>query len=1281
MKRLRLYPFLAFFIAACGGQSCSCLKPIKGGFPTDGRRHENAYQIRVTQGALDYLSANGKALVSSLLGTMGSAVTVPASCGGNGNEICCLNGAPQTCKIDLGIQSFSLTPTPPSTLAAVLTTQLKSEMPIPVTIKEGLTLHCYLKIDTTMSTTAHKDIDIAPTINFSVDTTTDLTSITVDTKINNLDASMLSLTGQSILDDISCGAADLFKGLFLSTLQTQLQDQISKTANDAFCAKCMTQADCDSFADSCTGGQCMRMGKCLQEVGAAGKIDIGSLLSSLSPGTQAGMDTLAVLGGYADVTPMPSSGISLGMLGGAQGDPHSTCVPMRPAPSVPMVMPWMEHDAEVEPVTQKPFHVGIGVHQSQLNTLAWGAFDGGALCLDIGTPTVAMLDSATLGVLIQSLPDLTHDEDGPVFLVMRPQQEPNITIGAGTFNVDMNGKKTIKDPLLNVTIPKFGIDFYVWIDGRYVRVMTLTGDLTIPVGLDVDGMGQIVPLLGDLNKALSNVTVTNSELLSDDPTKLAKSFPMLLGLAAGQLGNVLKPIALPSVMGLNLSIVAIEPADNMSYLSIFANIAVAQMAAAPVHTEAQVARVVTPPTAGFSVESGLDPAQQPQVVLDLGGTRADGSSDGLEWSVSFDGFTWSPYSTARQLSVTDPTLWLQGRHALQVRARVIGEPPTTDPFPVHLEFLIDTIAPVGTADIAGGELVLSATDHVSPKTALEYSVDFGSGWTDWSHTDRLQIPVGHDPLGARVRDEAGNVGSLEFHGRTTTPSTGGCGCTVGGAARNDRLGLLAIGALGLLLLACRRRGAALIALLFASALGVSACNHDVSNGPSLQKGDLEDPMDEIGRYSDSVALAGTIHVSAFDDTTGDLAYAEIDETKLDAPIVWQWVDGVPTDSPADNSSGYRKGISDVGDIVGLYTSIALGSDGNPRIAYYDETNNQLKLAIGSQRVFTTSVVEKLPAGRGGMYASLSLDAHDVPSIAYFTTAIPDNAAGFQSQLKIATAKVANPGGAADWTTAVVDSTPVPCAGLCATGHACIQTDPMDKTKKSTCMPVDAAPCPTACATGQACIGAKCVAALVAPKAPDLDEGIGLFAQLRRLKSGSRIIVYYDHEQGDLKLAAESAGSFTTSFIDGKDPATDVGQYCSAFVAPDDTIHVAYEDAIGDRVLYKTVKGTAAEMAPEVVDDGNRMDGKHPVGADASIWTDGTTVRVVYQDQSTADLVQALRQNGKWTAANVKSGSPGYGFYPKIAADGSKLFVTQFVYDRNGPNGAIPLGNLQAAVLP
>ena len=140
------------------------------------------------------------------------------------------------------------------------------------------------------------------------------------------------------------------------------------------------------------------------------------------------------------------------------------------------------------------------------------------------------------------------------------------------------------------------------------------------------------------------------------------------------------------------------------------------------------------------------------------------------------------------------------------------------------------------------------------------------------------------------------------------------------------------------------------------------------------------------------------------------------------------------------------------------------------------------------------------------------------------------------------------------------------------------------------------------------------------KAVDLVEGTGLFVQARRDSQGNLVLVYYDREEGDLKMATGSPGAWQVSFIDGNDPTTDVGQFATAALGSDDSVHVAYVDAINDRLLYKHVAGGSVPMTADVVDDGTRADGPHSVGGGANLALDvNGSPRVVYQDQNTADL--------------------------------------------------------------
>jgi MYXO-CTERM domain-containing protein len=1183
---------------ACSSKGCSCVTPIKGGFPT-GDRHESAIQLRAAAPLFSYLEQNAKTVLNGLLPGMG-LLNVPASCSGS-NKICC--GTPQpTCQIKITPQALVAQPTPPNVLHVVFTTQLVSQQQIPVEFNTGLigTAKCLVTIDTTKGTAGHTDIDLLTDVQFPVNATTDTTGLNaMNTTINNLDASMLDLQSQP--GDFLCTIANFgpIKSFVIGQIQTQLTTQITDTINQQTCMKCMDKTDCNSFASDCKMGLCVEAdGKtCIQEVGLDGRMDVGKSLASFSPSTQAGIDVLAVLGGYA----VADTGLSLGMLGGGLPDPHSNCVPMTAKPAAVTVAQSKTFTLDTLPDGATPFHLGIGVHRSYLDQVGWAAFDAGAICLDVGTPQVALLTAKTISVVIPSLSDLTHG-DAPMFLVMRPHAPPTFSLGKGTFKTDMNGMKQIDDALLHVHVPKFTIDFYAWVDERYVRIMSLNADLEIPVALSVDAMGKIVPQLGDFTKAFTNVTVTNTELLAESPGDLAKTFPTLLGLAGGQLTSVLKPIALPAIMGLNITPIAMTSTDPDSdgaaqFLSIFANLSSATAESLNVRVDARLVDVELPPREAFAVDAR--DGSEPVLHVAVAGRGAAGPP---EYSWQLDGAGWSPFSEIDRLTITHPLLWLPGHHTLELRGRMVGQPDTVSAEPTQLDVLVD-------------------------------------------------------PNG--------------FHGRTTNPPpSGGCGCDVGGAPSPSSGAAIVVALLGAVLLL--RRRAKLFALLLL--VGAAGCN----NG--LGQGDFEAPVDEVGRYSDLVALNGVLHISAYDDSTGDLAYARVTDTTQ--PIAWQYVDGIDPNASADTPGGYRHGVSDPGPDVGYYSSIALTQSGDPRIAYWDLTDNAVKLALGPHPWKTVTVDSTTTTGQFvGLYTAISLDGGNVPSIAYLATGISNGDGTFHSELRVATANSASPGDG-EFTVTVVDKQRVSCAGLCAGGKACIQAAmvngmPNGDPSQSTCTKVDTT-CTTMCSTTQACIAGTCTTFLPAPKAEDLIEGIGLFTRALRV-NGQLVLVYYDREQGDLKIATQAGSSWQVGLIDGNDPSTDVGQHCTAALDASNTIHVAYQDAINDRLLYKQITGTTATMTPEVIDDGMRMDGPHPVGAGAAITVAGGNPRVVYQDQQLSDLESASRSGTAWSHMPLDSGIPGFGFFPRLAVDGAKVWLSQFVYDRENANP--PLGTLQISTLP
>ena len=327
---------------------------------------------------------------------------------------------------------------------------------------------------------------------------------------------------------------------------------------------------------------------------------------------------------------------------------------------------------------------------------------------------------------------LTHGVTEPMFITMRPQQTPQMTLGAGTFTTDAMGNKVIQDPLLTITMPQFLMEFYLMSDDRYVRVFTLTSDVSLPIGLDVDSTGKLVPILGDVASAFKNIQVSNSSLLAETPANLATQFPTILSVALSFIAKSLPPIALPSVMGIKLKVSpgGITSTDNNT-MAIFTDLQIGGPAQSSVRTQAEVTRLDLPPTAAFHITDGFDyHTQTPAVWLRVGGDAAH-----LEWQYRIDEGFWSPFQRLAETAIHDPILMWQGHHVIDVRARVIGAPETLDPNPVALPIVIDTVAPQATAELVGSEIRITAHDLVTHDDLLRYdwSRD-GSPW--WRERSR-----------------------------------------------------------------------------------------------------------------------------------------------------------------------------------------------------------------------------------------------------------------------------------------------------------------------------------------------------------------------------------------------------------------------------------------------------------------------------------------------------------------------------------------------------------------
>ncbi len=551
-----------------------------------------------------------------------------------------------------------------------------------------------------------------------------------------------------------------------------------------------------------------------------------------------------------------------------------------------------------------------------------------------------------------------------------------------------------------------------------------------------------------------------------------------------------------------------------------------------------------------------------------------GTAPDLEYSYRLDNGMWSGWSASQRQTLSSRVLWLSGVHKVEVRSRVIGHPESID---------------------------------------LEPSV--------------IELPIGSgNPLAVR-RAEG------DFHGQA---GASGCSCETSNTASGALMALV----IALIVLPTRRmrrtarnlarealRLGPLVWLAALACLPGCSCGTNKCGDKECIAGEVE--RGAVGRFTSIAADDKRVMVATYDQVLGDLVAVDATDP---GNLTYVAVDGIP-DEPATFDGGYRDGITDPGPNVGAFTSIAM-SEGLARIAYQDRDEHALKFALETKPgSWKNHVVDSDTDLDVGQYASLVFDADKRPAIAYLALGVDDGAGHRVTELRLARSKSAEPD-AQDWTTSVIASAPGSCGGLCGR-QSCIVGATADDPQVCVTASTD---CTSACADTEVCSAGACREVVGEPKllAPPL--GTGLYVSLVVLPDGRLAAAYYDQSKRALTLAVESgkgASTFTETILDGNRAGADRGMWSSAAVGTDGTVHVAYQDSLGDQLMYTTWNGSPG--TPELVDDGQRPgDRTHPVGAAASIYLNGGVPSIAYQDGLASDVYVATK-GGAWTTAPLAQG--------------------------------------------
>jgi hypothetical protein len=910
LSRFRHFFGVVFFllVASCSGGGCSgcgsCagMTPLPGGFPTD-RAVENAASVRVSRTGLDFLEKELGPIAAKISGAPDGKMTFPIP-SSNFNQpnafsfiidfdvdgTICVGGPdpgtnPPRCvaEANIGAATFQIDAVTPDAvqISAVLPVQI-DDTPVRANIDPGpeVTLHVGYGANGTCIGPSLERVSVSPkplSVKIRIPLVPETTAPRIGYTKLDVDNAVIDLAAIAA-DDVricaDCGPlsfglpvvgqvnlcnpvlnAGFIKTPIINALKGGLGEQLKGVLRSQLCTRpnptlnpaCPSETSPDDTNTYCVYDS--DHAKCVPMLlGTDAHAELGGLLRAFSPGTTGGVDF--GLASFGAMKPAPSlaanpqgrtpNGITLGMIGGVVPQPPSKCVPRKEValPTGILIPDELSPDRTQVDVAGTP-HVGIALAGRFLDYSFTSVYNSGLLCLGISTEQFDILKSGLLSLLIPSLKTLTFDQaDAAAAITTRPQEAPIVKVGGGT-NLDT-------DPLLMVTLPKLALDFYVWSFDRFARVFTYTGDLQIPVNLQVaksgtNPNGGLVPAIGEIkvqNGALSNADT----LLLDEPNIVAGAVGGLFGTVSKQLlGSGIPAIDIGSMLSsidLNLEVNSIKKLTKGTddYVGIFATMT-KKAPAATAEAETQARLVGKRVWRDHMQAATYDHDLLPELELDLSSPLDDGKHP-IEYSWWIDGGTRSLWNTTKHVVIKDDQLFVQGRHVLHVSARVASEPQTEDTTPAEIPYVIDALAPFVKVDVErestsrvppaadprqppprvsssrARTVAIKTWDIVSASDALvaRYRVDDGafSPWRPASELAHLDVGPA-EVIEVEVEDEEGNIGTIRqplVRGRpdpTIVVAGSGCGCSTPGA-NDTRSGLAAAGLalLGLGLIAQRR---------------------------------------------------------------------------------------------------------------------------------------------------------------------------------------------------------------------------------------------------------------------------------------------------------------------------------------------------------------------------------------------------------------------------------------------------------------------------------------------
>ncbi|MGC4118071.1 MAG: hypothetical protein QM765_26680 [Myxococcales bacterium] len=530
---------------SCSG-GCPGLGPSTGIIDTD-KRVENAGSYRLTQPGLEFLQANLGTILGGpfLNGVVSANLEKTVGAGAGLDYTTCPAGpnpgaSPPSCVLEADYQNVNLTLTPdaPTTLHLAGTLPVRIQA-LPMHVKANC-IGSFCAIDSDINASLNGD-GACPGGNFAALPTNVDVTLAVDQNPADLARygytvvrlQTVNFDGSALQNNISvCGGflgstLDLVKSVVLQQVAGALVNRIAADFEGRVCI-----APDLSAPQPCPPGSTASNGYCrtadtncvTRLLGIQGTVAGDTLLPL--PGARGSLE-LAVAGGGAssdpgrpgralgDLNPV-AGGATLNLVGGLSPNTGARCATIAQllAPSAIPVPDELSSNAVAGwPAGVPGPHVALALSERWLNYAVANAYNAGLLCLEVSTAEDAALDSSLLDAFAPSARELgLQGETQALTLQLRLAAPPTVAFGGST--------DPATDPTIKLTWPQVSADLYLVSHERYMRVLTVTQDLTIPLQLEpTAGVSGLQPTVAAI--AGANEVVTNAPLLEEAPAALA----------------------------------------------------------------------------------------------------------------------------------------------------------------------------------------------------------------------------------------------------------------------------------------------------------------------------------------------------------------------------------------------------------------------------------------------------------------------------------------------------------------------------------------------------------------------------------------------------------------------------------------------------------------------------------------------------------------------------------------------------------------------------------------